>query len=82
MAIESVVLPAGAMPDIRKALAYGLAAIGEIERLQNLQALEEMGGKPWPREHSAISPGDACVITDFADALIWLDCAQPAESVR
>ena len=75
MASESVSLPAEALPELRRVIAFGMSAIGEIQRLQNLAALDKLAGSPWPEDRRAIHPCGYNVIADFASALMWLDCA-------
>lgn len=78
MAEASVSLPENAIPSLRKAIVYGMVATGEIERLQRLSAFAEMGGEPWPEEQRAIHPAGHEILSDFADALYWLEVAEMA----
>ena len=69
MASEMVTLPAAAIPDLRRMLAIGLFAYGEIERLQDQHKLQG-GAEP-------IHPTGAFEASAFAEALLLLDQAEP-----
>ena len=73
MAVESVDLPAEAIPDIRRALSYGLAAMAEIERLRDLSGISEMSDEPWPEERIPVAPCNGSAAMEFSDAFLWLD---------
>lgn len=75
---EYIQIPAQAMPEVRKMPAIGMAACAEIERLQEAANLDRKFGKEWPEEARVINPSGACAFADFASALMWLDCATPA----
>lgn len=77
MATESVTIPAKAIPEIRKMLAIGMSACGEIDRLHDIQAGDRMAGKEWPEDQRPIAPCGHNPLGDFASALMWLDCAEP-----
>ena len=72
---EYIQIPAEAMPELRRMLAIGMAACAEIERLQTELAL---GGKHWPEAQRAVNPSGGCTLSEFASALMSLDCAVPA----
>lgn len=71
MAIEMVTLPSEAIADLRWALAHGLHAVAEVKRTR-VEAAPCTG----PID-SAPHDGD---LSRFAQALIWLDLAEPAEA--
>lgn len=75
MAIEMVTLPSEAIADLRWALAHGLHAVAEVKRTR----VEATGDTPCTGPiDSAPHDGD---LSRFAQALIWLDLAEPAEAV-
>ena len=59
---------------IRQSLHIGLAAFGEIERLQNSARLLELSGAELPDDCKAMHPtGASDTVIKFSDALRFLD---------
>lgn len=77
---KMVTLPAEAMPDIRKAIAIGMSATAEIERIENIIEISELGGSKVQKELHPVHPTGGLVLADFASALMWLDCATPVKT--
>lgn len=80
MASESVTLPAEAIPDLRKMLIVGLAALAEIERVKDFIDLERSSGGEVPDLFVPKHPTGAYEMGDFAMAFLWLEQAQPVEA--
>jgi hypothetical protein len=79
MANQSVVLPVQAIPELRRVIAIGMAAVGQLERLQGLAELAESQGQAWPDEQKPVHPTGSNLMEDYASALMWLDLAAPSE---
>ena len=74
-------IPAAAIPELRKMLAIGMAAHGELERIQGVVDFQEACGQKCPDGMRPIFPGadEQPAMSNFASALIWLDCTSPIE---
>jgi len=79
MANEMVSLPAAAIPDIRKMLIIGLASLSELERIADHVELSEKCGRKVENDLKPIHPTGAHEGGTFAEALLWLEYAMPAE---
>lgn len=74
-AFKSVTLPADAIPDLRRALAFGLHAVAEVNKVTNAIGIMRMSGDEPPESLIPLGNGSD-VTSDFASALLWLDTAQ------
>lgn len=81
MAAEYVRLPAAAIPDLRKVLAWGLYAFAEVERVQkavdHYRQYPQSLGNGLPEE--LLPSRGTCSedgLTQFAGAFLWLDSAE------
>ncbi len=76
---EMVTLPAAHVADIRRMLLVGLSSLAEIERIDNALAVAG-SNPPIPKEFRPMHPTGALEHADFAQALMWLEFAQPVQS--
>ncbi|MFT4247673.1 MAG: hypothetical protein QM581_06490 [Pseudomonas sp.] len=80
MAADHVRLPAEAIPDLRKVLAWGLHCYGEIERVQQEIEVHQALGRELPERITPLHcHADADTLIQIAKAFIWLDCAKEIE---
>lgn len=76
---QMVMLPAAHIADIRRMLLVGLSSLAEIERIEN--ALDVYGSSaPVPKEFRPLHPTGNLEHADFAQALMWLEFAEPVKS--
>lgn len=71
-----VKIPAEAIPDLRKVLAWGLHAHAEVQRVREFGEMQRLSGAPLPDPAVPIeAAGFTDTLTEFASAFMWLDCA-------
>ncbi|MFT4247643.1 MAG: hypothetical protein QM581_06335 [Pseudomonas sp.] len=82
MSAGYVRLPAAALPDLRWALAQGLHAIAEVRRVRGEFELYRRLDKSLPPDLVPV-PGAADMddAMRYAEALLWLECAQEIPDV-
>lgn len=78
MATESVTIPAAAIPDLRRMLAIGMHALGEVERVRDHVEMERDAGRKVPDALMPLHPTGAHEMSAFAGAMLWLESATPA----
>ena len=77
---QFVQLDADAIPNLRWALAQGLHAIAEVERVQAAQLHAKRCGEKVPDGCGPITAMASNEdLTRYASALLWLDMAEPIE---
>lgn len=74
MASESVTIPAAAIPELRRMLIIGQAALAEVEGISADQEVNAVPNVLGPRH-----PTGAPEMGSFASALQWLECVGPVE---
>lgn len=73
---DYVKIPAEAIPDLRRALAWGLYAIAEVDRVREFVEMRREIGQPLPDDACPIQGmGSTDSMTEYASAFLWLDCA-------
>jgi hypothetical protein len=63
--------------EVRTAIAHGLYATAEIERVRIAQECAEAAGQSWPRDATPVLPAQSLLdtIKPMAEALLWLEQA-------
>ena len=83
MTAENLTLSLDAAVAIRRALLVGLSSLGIIQEAENACEMAALCGHPWPLEARPVHPtGCADTVSEFADALMYLDGAERAARAR
>lgn len=75
-----VSLPIEAIAALRRTLLIGLHCLGEVERLSDTANTFEKLGAPWQEDHIPVHPSGSYEITNFANALRWLENAEEIDA--